>query len=52
MYYLEWKSLYFDSNFIEICFQGPNKSSSVGSDNSLAPNRRQAIIWTDGGIVY
>ena len=21
----------------------------IGSDNGLAPSRRQAIIWTDGG---
>ena len=23
--------------------------SSTGSDNGLAPTRRQAIIWTNGG---
>ena len=26
--------------------------SSIGSDNGLVPNRRQAIIWTNDGIVY
>ena len=26
--------------------------SSIGSDNGLAPGRRQAIIWTNGGSVY
>ena len=24
---------------------------SIGSDNDLAPNRRQAIIWTNDGLV-
>ena len=24
----------------------------IGSDNGLAPNRRQAIIWTNDGLVY
>ena len=24
----------------------------MGSDNGLAPTRRQAIIWTNGGLVY
>ena len=23
----------------------------IGSDNGSAPNRRQAIIWTNGGLV-
>ena len=27
-------------------------NASIGSDNGLAPNRRQAIIWTNNGIVY
>ena len=26
--------------------------SSIGSDNGLAPNRRQAIIWTNGDLDY
>ena len=26
--------------------------SSIGSDNGLAPSRRQAIIWINGSIVY
>ena len=25
---------------------------SIGPDNGLAPNRRQDIIWTNGGLVY
>ena len=29
---------------------GPmNKYSSIGSDNDMAPARRQAIIWTNDG---
>ena len=26
--------------------------SIIGSDNSLAPNRRQAIIWTNDGLCF
>ena len=29
-----------------------NKPSQHGSDNGLSPNRRQAIIWTNDGIIY
>ena len=25
---------------------------TIGSDNGLAPNRRQAIIWTNDGLIY
>ena len=33
-------------NFPEVCSQGSNyQYSSTGSDNGLAPTRRQAIIW-------
>ena len=39
---------YFDKNFTDVCSQGSNwQSSSIGLDNGLAPNRRQAIIWTN-----
>ena len=43
-----WMKMYFDENFSEVCslesnFQLPNN----GLDNGLAPNRRQAIIWTN-----
>ena len=32
---------------------GPiNNISSIGSDNGLAPDRRQAIISTNGGLAY
>ena len=49
-HFLEWKSLYSDYNFTEICSQGSNlQYSSMGSDNGLVPARRQAIIWTNDG---
>ena len=28
-----------------------NKLNTVGSDNGLSPGRRQAIIWTNAGIL-
>ena len=28
------------------------QQSTIGSDNGLAPNRQQTIIWTNDGIVY
>ena len=44
---------YFDSNVPQICSQGSNwQYASIGSDNGLAPNRRQAIIWTNAGLVH
>ena len=48
MHFREWKILYFDCNFTDVCSQGSNwQSSSIGLDNGLAPNRWQAIIWTN-----
>ena len=39
--------------FIEICSLWSNwQYVIIGSDNGLAPNRRQAIIWTSDGLVY
>ena len=29
-----------------------SKLTIIGSDNGLAPGRRQAIIWTNAGILY
>ena len=41
----------FDWNFAEVCSQGSNlQCSSIGSDNGLAPARRQAIIWSNDGL--
>ena len=35
-----------------MCFQGPTwQYGSNGSDNGLAPERRQAIIGTNAGLV-
>ena len=32
-------------------FKGPiNNIPAFGSDNGLAPSRRQAIIWTNDGL--
>ena len=41
--------------FIEICSQWSNWQYmyvSTDSDNGLAPNRQQAIIWTNGSLAY
>ena len=50
---LECKLLYSDSNCIEIiCNQGSNKHyASIVSDYCLTPNRRQAIVWDNDGLV-
>ena len=46
MQFLEWRYI----NFTEVCPQGSNQQySSIGSDNVLAPARRQGIIWTNDG---
>ena len=47
-HFLEWKWLSFDLNFKEVFSQRSNwQFSSIGSDNCLMPNRRQAIILTN-----
>ena len=41
----------FDWDFTEVCFLGFNEQySSIGSDNGLAPARRQTIILTNAGL--
>ena len=40
--------LIFNSLRTHICV---NKLTIIGSDNGLSPGRRQAIIWTNAGIV-
>ena len=51
--FLEWKLLYSYSNFTAICSKGPKyQYAGIGSDDGLAPNRRQAIILTNTGLVY
>ena len=48
MHCLEWNCLNFDYDFTGFCSKGSNQQhSSVGSDNGLAPTRRQAIVWTN-----
>ena len=42
--------MHLDENPREICFQGSNQQlDSIDSDKGLAPTRREAIIWTNGG---
>ena len=41
------------NNNTEICSLGSNwQYGSIGSYNGLAPNRRQAIIWTNVSMLY
>ena len=43
--------MYLDSIFIEIWCQLSNKwYTSIGLDNGMAPNRRQAIMWSNVGL--
>ena len=50
MHFLEWKLFNFDQYFTAGCSWGSNlQYSIIGSDNGLAPTRRQAIIWTKDG---
>ena len=45
--------LYLDQNFTEFCPQASNRQwPSIGLDNSLVPNRRQAIIWTNADPIH
>ena len=40
-------------DFTEFSAKGSHSQySSTGSDKGLVPKRRQAIIWTRGGLVY
>ena len=53
VHFLEWKLLNFKWNFTKISSLWSNwQYGSIGSDNGLAPNRRQAIIWTNVGTFY
>ena len=48
IYFLEWKVLNFKYNSIKMCSLGSNwEYVSISSDNGLAPNRHQAITWTN-----
>ena len=47
------KILYFDWNFIEIWYRESNyQYYCVGSDKGLAAVWRQAIIWSNDGLIY
>ena len=51
--FLQTKSVYFALNFTKICSVEFNwQWTSIGSDNSLALNRRKSTIWINTGIVY
>ena len=61
-YWLSWKRLSFDVLFschfeISLFHRGRvthicvRKLTIIGSDNGLSPGRRQAIIWTNAGIL-
>ena len=53
MHSSEWKYLNSDSNFTDLCSLWSNwQYGSIGSDNGLAPTRRQAIMWTNDGQVW
>ena len=47
-----FKCLFLNENLriSEDCSQ--DSKTSIGSDNDFAPNRRQAIIWINDGLVY
>ena len=48
-----WKLFNVKPNVTEICglvYYWQN--ASIGSDNGLAPNMRQAFIWTNVGMLY
>ena len=45
---LKWKSM----NLIEISLKLLLSVQLTKSDNQFVPNRRQVIIWTNGGLVY
>ena len=52
MHLFKWKLLNFEWYFIEMCSLGSTwQYIIIGSDNGLAPNRRQAIIWTNDSLV-
>ena len=44
-----WISMKISLDFVEGCSW---QYTSIGSDNGLAPNTRQAIIWTKDGLIY
>ena len=52
MHFREWKVLYIDQHFPEVCSYGVNwQQPSIGLDNGLAANRRHAISWANADPV-
>ena len=52
-HFLEWKLFNFNYNFTELCSLGSNwQYGIIGSDSGLAPNRCQAIMWTNEALGY
>ena len=62
MHFREWKVLYWFRTWFALCLYDithwgrvthvcVNKLTIIDSDNGLSPGRRQAIIWTDDGIL-
>ena len=50
IHFREWKYVNSFWDFTEVCSQlSKEQYSNTGSDDGLAPARRQAIIWTDDG---
>ena len=48
MHFRKWKYFYLEKNVTEFHSRGLNWQLPItASDNGLAPNRRQAIIWTN-----
>ena len=53
MYFHQCNCLNFDKEFSEDSSQGSSwQYSRIGSDNCLAPKRRQAIIWSSDVLVW
>ena len=53
MHFLEWKSLYFDSNFTEVFTQGSSwQYPSIGSGCGLVRIRWQANTWINDDTVH
>ena len=53
MHFIEGKRLHVKLYIIKMCFLGPNLQLFViiCSDNGVAQNMRQSIIWTNDGLV-
>ena len=51
--YLEWslQSPHLLTHCGWVTHIGVSKLTIIGSDNGLSPSRRQAILWTNGGIL-